>query len=557
MNNTNRRKVIIIVLFLLTVLIGISAIYIGSRLSEQPTITPEEPRAIGQACTFGSQCGGGCEYPQVAFCSHPAGQCGTNQGVCECRSVPQSDPACNGAVCSNLSQIPACTPPSCPSPLIDCGVSGDGTSKSGCTRQDSLNCTVACTSCGNPTTRYRYCRTAEGDTQPPQTPGPSCPGTPDIDLQRADNLRYFLEGKAAVPFDISWFTSSSIWVWGARWNNQVGGIDNQGLQMSLTRSGDPNPIVNCDLDLSSSNQNPYCANADALAQTTYSYINANRTGTYTLNIADTRFPNDPNCRKTRTFAFQVIDTPTPTPTPTSTPTPTPSPSVTPSVTPTVNPSVSPSPTAPASPTPTPQNGYILSKTGFRVCDDSGDNATLTYSITVTNVSGNPVTVTITDDLDDRYQDSWVILTSITNGGVLSNNVITWANLSLPANSSITLSYQVVVPRSSFGNNGASYTNVVNLTESGEQRATATFTIEVNCAPGAALVSDEVDRILLGLALIIGGLLIYRYKLNETIGQLFWDSGIKNIVAKYEDLRSGKNQKSKFEDKVKEKISRKK
>src|SRR3989304_6418739 len=100
MNNTNRRKVIIIILFLLTVLIGISAIYIGSRLSEQPTITPEEKKALGEPCNVSTDCSGvGAEYPNTSFCT-----CNVASGsTCEIR-------ACSNQLCigGQVGNPPGC-----------------------------------------------------------------------------------------------------------------------------------------------------------------------------------------------------------------------------------------------------------------------------------------------------------------------------------------------------------------------------------------------------------------------------------------------------------------
>jgi hypothetical protein len=53
-------------------------------------------------------------------------------------------------------------------------------------------------------------------------------------------------------------------------------------------------------------------------------------------------------------------------------------------------------------------------------------------------------------------------------------------------------------------------------------------------PKTALVSDEIDRIIFGVVLMIFGLFIYRSGTYIKLGDLFWKKGGKNVYEKTND-----------------------
>jgi hypothetical protein len=127
---------------------------------------------MSSGCRTGADCGG-CEYPQVAFCSHSnQDSCKTNGGTCGCTGPAQSDPVCGGNVCRGQNSINtscASSIPACPSGWTDCGTSNNRTNGSSrCERRDS--CGTSCADCGNPVTIYRYCMPPDGP--PPTDPPP-------------------------------------------------------------------------------------------------------------------------------------------------------------------------------------------------------------------------------------------------------------------------------------------------------------------------------------------------------------------------------------------------
>ena len=103
----------------------------------------------GGGCTQGSQCPA-CEWPNVAYCGCPND---TNPASRKCGCRSPSNFSC-GPACGQISD---CTPPSCPSGWINCGVSGDsGAKSSGCVAKTS--CDGKCLGCQNKFSVKRYCK---------------------------------------------------------------------------------------------------------------------------------------------------------------------------------------------------------------------------------------------------------------------------------------------------------------------------------------------------------------------------------------------------------------
>lgn len=194
-----------------------------------------------------------------------------------------------------------------------------------------------------------------------------------------------------------------------------------------------------------------------------------------------------------------------------------------------------------------QSGMTVTKSASQSCGQSANASVVSYSIVITNPEGSDRTVNIVDTLDPDVEDSYVIQTSIVPpGGLLSNGVITWTGMTVPANGSLTLNYQVQFPSTTYQNQ---MSNTVVVTEGGVERGRDTFTITPFCSPSSALISDEVDRIILAMVFILAGMLMYRLGLHEEIGMLLWDKSGKKLFE--EDKRQQKD----FEEKVEDAYSR--
>ena len=197
---------------------------------------------------------------------------------------------------------------------------------------------------------------------------------------------------------------------------------------------------------------------------------------------------------------------------------------------------------------TTQNAFNVVKTGTQSCGSTGQVSIVSYSIAITNTEASPRTVTVVDTLDTDVEDSFVVSGSISNGGILNNGVITWTGVSVPANGTLTLTYRINYPQSLFN---SVMNNTVVVTEASVERGRDDFAITPFCTPGTALISDTADRILVAMILIIVGMLMYRLKLHEQIGQLFWEQGAGKVTNLGKGVKA--NQKRSFERGVEERV----
>ncbi|MFQ5493426.1 MAG: hypothetical protein ACE5DX_04675 [Candidatus Dojkabacteria bacterium] len=250
----------------------------------------------------------------------------------------------------------------------------------------------------------------------------------------------------------------------------------------------------------------------------------------------------------------VTDSPTPTVTPSPTPiitvsitlTPTPSPTVTTSVTPTPTPTTTTTivatptptptlaPTATLTPTVTPIPSLTVVKTGEQTCVPPQNDSRVTYSVAITNPLTVATVVYVEDTLDVRVQSSWVQMASITFGGTYSGGKIIWDGVEIPASSSVTLNYEIIYPAEELG---VGYSNSVVVLEGKGQVGSDTLTLTPFCTPGTALISDEADRILFAVLLIVIGFTMYRLGLHYELAALFTDNGdtrIGRIVRKMDE-----------------------
>lgn len=152
------RKIIIIVLILITVALLALAIYFAGRLARPSNV----PVAEGDFCSSAEDCFSlNCEYPQATYCTAMNEE---SDGNSRCRCRDWNNQPFNGC----QGPPPMCNPGSCPEGFVSCGDSANGhEASSECQRFDSLSCRSNCPGCNNPSVIYRYCKTASVQTPTP------------------------------------------------------------------------------------------------------------------------------------------------------------------------------------------------------------------------------------------------------------------------------------------------------------------------------------------------------------------------------------------------------
>lgn len=181
------------------------------------------------------------------------------------------------------------------------------------------------------------------------------------------------------------------------------------------------------------------------------------------------------------------------------------------------------PTATLEPTPE-LNTVTVVEESVTACSKDGTQATVNYEVNLTNTLSQARTVNVTVALDDLIQDSTVQMSSITFGGVYSNGSIVWTDLSLPESGVVTLNYQVIIPSASYEN----YTDQVMVLEVDQEVGNTTYTINIDCLPGTAIISDKADRLILAMLLILSGFLFLKAGIYMDAGNLFWKAIGKKV-----------------------------
>jgi len=196
------------------------------------------------------------------------------------------------------------------------------------------------------------------------------------------------------------------------------------------------------------------------------------------------------------------------------------------------------------------NEIVILKSSTISCINGQDNRKIAFNIKITNpvgITSARTSVKVTDDLNVNLLDSFIDPKSITNNGQLTTGQIKWTDLTLDANGgAIELHYEAIVPSTE---NGKSYSNVVSVFEGEVLKSKFNYEYTVNILPCTALITDEVDRILLGVILLIFGIFIYKMNWHYTIGQYFWEKGGKEIYSKSDFTVKSVNRFSRFIGKI--------
>jgi len=173
----------------------------------------------------------------------------------------------------------------------------------------------------------------------------------------------------------------------------------------------------------------------------------------------------------------------------------------------------------------------VSKTVAISCVAGQNKERLSYTIILTNPSGNVENrseISVIDNLDLQMQSEYVIRTSIPYGGTYNNGSITWNGLSLTPNGGrLEIRYDAIVPMSEFGKE---YVNSVSVSESGVVRGGQTIKTRIEVLPCTALISDQADRIIIGIAFIIFGLTMYKIGIDKKVGNYIWNLFGRDVMS---------------------------
>jgi len=119
-----------------------------------------------------------CEFPKSAFL-------GPGMTSCTCLNWWEQKAAANsitGSYCTAAAPKCSISKTCAQYDMLDCGISGDGQSKAGCTKKTDASCKSYCPGCNNMSVFYLYCK------EKPEEPPPPPPSVPVCDGGNWDNL---------------------------------------------------------------------------------------------------------------------------------------------------------------------------------------------------------------------------------------------------------------------------------------------------------------------------------------------------------------------------------
>jgi hypothetical protein len=146
----------------------------------------------------------------------------------------------------------------------------------------------------------------------------------------------------------------------------------------------------------------------------------------------------------------------------------------------------------------------IRKTPTQSCNTGGTQSTVTYTIVITNPRDSQATVDAIDTPDTDILD-FINESSISNSGVFNGTTITWSDLVVSANSTLTLTYQAVLPQGAF----ATYNNTVVLYEDDDPIDEDDASVVVSCTiPSTFIFDDNSNKILYGIILVLIGIAVF-------------------------------------------------
>jgi hypothetical protein len=213
----------------------------------------------------------------------------------------------------------------------------------------------------------------------------------------------------------------------------------------------------------------------------------------------------------------------------------------------------PQPTNTPMPNTSNNSSIQIAQSAQLVCSEQGGNLRIVYTVRITNSENIAKNINVRVELDNKVVNSQVLAQSITFGGVYADKVINWTNLSLPASGSVSLNYEYTIVSTAYGN----YTTNVRIANvaSGDP-ILSNQTSNYNCLPATALTNDQMIRVIIGLTMIIVGIIVYRARLYMDIGNIFWNTLGYIILPKFSKEFS-KQYRNDFEKNIQKKIDNQK
>ena len=175
------------------------------------------------------------------------------------------------------------------------------------------------------------------------------------------------------------------------------------------------------------------------------------------------------------------------------------------------------------------NQITITKTGTMSCSNTQNSRKLTVKIKITNPVSNSndrTNISVLDQFNINLKNTYITNSSISDGGKLENGKITWTGISLSkSGGSKELYYEALVPTS---DKGKDFSNTVVVIDNNVNVGSYNYSQSLDILPCTALVSDRVDRILMGLLILITAIFMYKNNWHIKIGQKFWIYGGKNL-----------------------------
>jgi hypothetical protein len=179
---------------------------------------------------------------------------------------------------------------------------------------------------------------------------------------------------------------------------------------------------------------------------------------------------------------------------------------------------------------TPKNEIIVNKEVIVNCVPGQDKKQLNYKVVLTNPTTNSEerkNLNVLDTLDTALKSEYLLKTSIPFKGIYEDGKISWSDLTLTAsNGRLELNYTAIIPPEEYGKE---YVNQLTVYEDSVLRGSKTIIHKIEVLPCTALISDKYDYIILGVITMVIGLLMYKLGVDRGIGTLLWKSIGKNTI----------------------------
>jgi len=162
------------------------------------------------------------------------------------------------------------------------------------------------------------------------------------------------------------------------------------------------------------------------------------------------------------------------------------------------------------PPPPGQQGITDIKTAVGSCQKNGTE-TITYTVTVLNTGTIPADYsTIKDTLDSTLISPNV--SSISNGGTINGNIITWPGGNLAAGASLSLTYMLIITTSQvnqYSSNGLQNTVLVNYSSASPKQVSYTYYLTnfTSSLPCTGLDNNQIMYII-AISLFITAVIVY-------------------------------------------------